>query len=51
MQVEEKKKPKELEKIDWSKWWPFKLATGDAYRYLNRKEPKPTADKFGEALF
>lgn len=25
--------------IDWSKWWPFDRATGDALIQLNKKQP------------
>jgi len=33
---------KRKEDIDWKTWWPFTLATGDAYKQLNRRQrPNP----------
>lgn len=29
---------KRKEDIDWKTWWPFTLATGDAYKQLNRRQ-------------
>ena len=44
-----KKKEKQ---IDWRTWWPFKQATGDALKQLNKLQPKqkPTPATHGEAL-
>lgn len=38
------------EDIDWSRWWPFERATGEALRQLNRRQPKPV-EQFEEAPF
>ena len=38
-------KKRAAEEIDWSKWWPFKRAEGEALRQLKREgkanTPKP----------
>ncbi len=33
---------KRKEDIDWKTWWPFTLATGDAYKQLNRRAKPAT---------
>lgn len=34
---------------DWSQWWPFERATGEALKQLNRKQ-KQQFDDYEEAL-
>lgn len=36
--------------IDWKTWWPFTLATGDAYKQLNRRERKKVSPSMEDAL-
>ena len=36
----EDSKKSAVKDIDWSKWWPFDRATGDAYDQLNRRQRK-----------
>ena len=40
-------KRKKQEPIDWKLWWPFTPVTGEAYKQLNKREPKqlPVAEE------
>lgn len=43
------KKRKTQHPIDWSTWWPFTRATGEALKQLNRRQPKKQLDDYEEA--